>query len=267
MNLSQLKRVAKEDMRSTKPSVFIVSIIFLILTLVLSFLISNLSGYTQFNKNMTNLMTDTAFQKELTEAATDPNFQPSDRLMRQIDNLVPKVKPLGAVLALVISIMSGVLTAGYEGYCLTVSRHKPSRFSDIFSGFEHFGKVLLIIILQSIFVFLWSLLFIIPGIIALIRYSQSFMVMFDHPEYSALQCIRESKRLMRGHKGTFFVLILSFIGWYILDMFLQILIRVPVLQIYINPYVGITTAHFYNVISGWTPEQEEPIIEQEAGNE
>lgn len=258
MNLSQLKRVAKEDMHLTKPGVFIISIIFVILTLVLSFLVANLSGYSQFSKNMTNLMNDASFQKELESAALDPEYQPSERLFRQIDNLIPKVKPLGLTLALIITILSAVLKVGYEGYCLTVSRHEPSRFSDIFSGFEHFGKALLIIILQSVFIFLWSLLFIIPGIVAMLKYSQSFKIMFDHPEYSALQCIRESKRLMRGHKSTYFCLMLSFIGWYFADMLLQLAIRVPILQIYINPYVGITSAHFYNLISGWVPADEVP---------
>ena len=83
-------------------------------------------------------------------------------------------------------------------------------------GFSFAVKAIQLYILCMAFIFLWSMLFIIPGIIAAIRYSQSFFILADEPELSALDCIRKSKYMMFGIKGSYFVLQLSFIGWIIL---------------------------------------------------
>ncbi len=258
---SKIKYVAREDMRLTKPSVYVVAILLLILTLVISLLTSSLLGYTQMGKNIIALSRDASFLDEINRAASDPDYKPSEKLMRQIDGLMPRVKTSAKIIAVVLSIMAYILAVGYEGYCLNVSRHAASKYSDIFCAFEHFGKVLLIIILQFIFITLWSCLLIFPGIIAVFRYSQSFKVMFDHPEYSALQCITESKRIMRGKKFNYFCLRFSFIGWFILDALLSMFIPVSVLRIFIEPYVGVSSAHFYNLASGWTPPVETPEAE------
>ena len=74
-------------------------------------------------------------------------------------------------------------------------------------------------IVVSIFVFLWTLLLIIPGIIKSISYSQTFFVLKDHPEYSITEAITESKKIMQGYKWKYFLLNLSFIGWGILSLF------------------------------------------------
>ena len=71
---------------------------------------------------------------------------------------------------------------------------------------------------MGIQVFLWSLLFIIPGIIAVLRYSQAFFILAEDPSKGIMACINESKYYMNGNKGKFFCLSLSFIGWAILAM-------------------------------------------------
>ena len=89
------------------------------------------------------------------------------------------------------------------------------------------GKTILLQIVTTIFIFLWSLLLIVPGIIAAIRYSMAFYILADHPEYTVTQCINESKARMRGNCGKYFVMILSFIGWAFLASFAQELIIAP----------------------------------------
>ena len=102
-------------------------------------------------------------------------------------------------------------------------------------------------ILSGIFIFLWSLLLVVPGIIAAYRYRQAIYILIDHPEMSVLECISESKRLMKGHKWELFVLDLSFIGWMILS-------APPVLglfvSIYTTPYTGLTYALYYEALCG-----------------
>ena len=115
---------------------------------------------------------------------------------------------------------------------------------------------------MSIKIFLWSLLFVIPGIIASIRYSQAFYVMVDHPEYSANQCLEESKRLMMGNKGRYFYLTLTFIGWYLLatmpsaiftqvsgsgigNVIFIIILNIPAL--FVDAYINMAYTAFYEL--------------------
>ena len=143
---------------------------------------------------------------------------------------------------------------GYTLYCLYVSRSEENGgFSTLFSGFSQFWRVMCVAILQYVFVFLWSLLFIVPGIIKGMAYSQAYRIMMDNPDMSALDCITASKELMQGHKWDYFVLQLSFLGWSIVAAF-----TFGILLIWLQPYIETSNAGFYNDLCGWTPEAEEP---------
>ncbi|XID91971.1 DUF975 family protein [Paenibacillaceae bacterium WGS1546] len=89
----------------------------------------------------------------------------------------------------------------------------------LFSGFSDFFKPFLLYLLLIVFVSLWSLLFVIPGIIAAFRYSQAYYILIDNTGIGPLEAIRRSKAMMVGHKGRFFMLYLSFIGWALLGCF------------------------------------------------
>ena len=95
-------------------------------------------------------------------------------------------------------------------------RRQKVEITDIFLGFERFGKALGLFLFQALFIFLWALLLFVPGIIAAIRYSQAFFILADDPTKGIRQCMDESKAMMRGNKAKFFCLNLSFIGWAIL---------------------------------------------------
>ena len=113
-------------------------------------------------------------------------------------------------------VLDGPFQLGLAMVCLTYLRTRKPDGSLVFEGFGHFGKAFLLNLLILIKVFLWTLLFIIPGIVAAFKYSMAYYVMCDHPEFSASECIRESKRIMTGNKAKLFWLELSFIGWIIL---------------------------------------------------
>ena len=103
-----------------------------------------------------------------------------------------------------------------------------------------FFRVLWLGILEGLLIFLWSLLLVVPGIVAAYRYRQALYLLLDHPEKSAWQCLRESGALMSGHKWELFVLDLSFLGWAMLSAMFA-----PV-SIWLDPYRAITNAGFYN---------------------
>lgn len=134
--------------------------------------------------------------------------------------------------SLVLSVLSWLWSAGYVAFTLRLSRGQTVSFGDFLTGFRLVGKVVAVMLLQSIYVFLWSMLLVIPGIIASYRYRMALYVILDDPELSASQAIRISCRLTYGHKLELFLLDLSF-WWYILPM----LATAALVQMYIFGYL------------------------------
>ncbi len=91
------------------------------------------------------------------------------------------------------------------------------------------------------FVMLWCLLLIIPGIIAAYRYSQAIFIMVEDPDKGMMQCIRESKEMMAGHKMEYFILEISFFFWMLLGS-----VTCGLAYIYVYPYMTVTFANYYN---------------------
>ena len=158
-------------------------------------------------------------------------------------------------------IVGGAFMLGLYTLLLTFFRTKKVDNALVFEGFSHFGKAFLLQLLITVKTILWGLLFIIPGIVAVYRYSQAFYILADHPEYSITQCIEESKRLMCGNKGRLFYLNLTFIGWALLasipsgilaglaagGIVGSLLAGIPALFVYIYSYTANTA--FYELLT------------------
>jgi uncharacterized membrane protein len=142
---------------------------------------------------------------------------------------------------LAIILVTGALTYGLSSYFLVLSRGEMPSTETLFSGFSRLVETFLLCLLMGIFTFLWSLLLIVPGIIAGLRYSQAYYILRDNPGMSAIEAINRSKALMAGHKGRLFVLGLTFIGWYLLCM-----VTFGIGLLWFTPYVYTAQAHFYN---------------------
>ena len=125
---------------------------------------------------------------------------------------------LEGISAIYYWIIYGPACIGLYAYFMRLARRQNPNLRDCFEGFEDFGRSLVLGLLMIVKIFLWTLLFVIPGIIAAYRYSMAPLLMRDHPDWGATQCINESKRLMVGNKGSLFTLDLSFIGWLILSI-------------------------------------------------
>jgi uncharacterized membrane protein len=95
-------------------------------------------------------------------------------------------------------------------------------------------------LVKMLLIFLWSLLFIIPGIVKAIAYSQAEYIKAENPDIDIMDTLKESERLMKGHKMEYFVLCLSFIGWWFL-----VVITFFLAGIYVMPYYSTTKALFY----------------------
>lgn len=143
-----------------------------------------------------------------------------------------------SIITLVVSCLIGL---GYTSYFLKVSRGETPTFKELFSKTNLFVPFFLLSLLMGIFVTLWSLLLIVPGIIAGLSYSQASKIMLDNEKMDAMECLRKSKELMKGHKWEFFKLELSFIGWMLLG-----LLTCGILYFWLTPYMTVTECNYYN---------------------
>jgi uncharacterized membrane protein len=146
----------------------------------------------------------------------------------------------GGVISLLIS---GPLAVGVSLFSLSISRSKEAKLEQLFEGFKRFSRSLVAHLLMAAFTILWTLLFIVPGIIAAISYSQTFFILVDDETISASDAVKKSKKMMYGYKWKYFCLKLRFIGWGILSI-----LTLGVGLLWLVPYVQVTMAKFHDDI-------------------
>jgi uncharacterized membrane protein len=155
-------------------------------------------------------------------------------LLIGIPGSLPKI---GGIINL---ILGGPLAFGFSYYFLSFTRNSDPKFEDLFKGFSDFSRTIVAYLLMIVFIILWLLLLIVPGIIAAISYSMTFYILVDNPDMSAQEAIKRSKELMTGNKKRFFYLFGRFTGWFILCI-----VTAGIGFIWLIPYVSVSTAHFY----------------------
>ncbi len=149
-------------------------------------------------------------------------------------------------------ILYGPITIGVASYTLHLIRRteQKNKIEPLLDGFRgNVGTNILVGVLDILFVVLWSLLFVIPGIVKAISYSQAFYIALEHPEYDANTCITESRKMMNGRKWRYFCLQLSFIGWYIVG-----LLCFGIGAMWVEAYRQAANAEFYEDIKN------EPVL-------
>jgi uncharacterized membrane protein len=148
------------------------------------------------------------------------------------------IPPFGVAVVLLIG---GPFALGIAIFFLGLSRGEEVAIEHLFKGFNHFGTALVAYLLVAIFTSLWTLLFIVPGIIAGISYSQTFYIIADNPEIDAMDAISKSKKMMRGYKWKYFCLGLRFTGWALLCI-----LTLGIGLFWLMPYMQTSFAKFYD---------------------
>ena len=144
------------------------------------------------------------------------------------------------IIILVASLATSIFSFSYVAYLLEFVRTGKSTFNTIIECVKkNWLRILLVTILVGVFTFLWSLLFIIPGIIAALSYSMATYLIVD-TDLDANDAIKESKRMMKGYKWDYFVFGLSFIGWIML-----VPLTFGILYIWLLPYMYVSMAIYY----------------------
>lgn len=152
---------------------------------------------------------------------------------------------LGNILSIVASLAVMPIAMGYYLVYLDVAKGQDVVVRRLFDGFNYFGKVVILTILVGVFTCLWTLLFIVPGIIKSFSYSQAFFILAENPDMRPIDAITESRRMMDGHKWEYFVLSLSFILWILLCY-----VTCGIAMIYVMPYMTTTLVLFYLKLKG-----------------
>lgn len=161
---------------------------------------------------------------------------------------------LAIVFAVVYFILGSIISVGYAKFNLRmVDRAEPS-FRALFDYFPYWKTAIVSRLLQSIYILLWSLLLIIPGIIASYSYAMTEFILAEDPNLTASEAIARSKEMMCGNRWRLFCLQFSFIGWQILCVF-----TLGIGNLWLNPYIQTATAAFYREISG-TAVEVEPVL-------
>lgn len=155
-------------------------------------------------------------------------------------SLIPVVGSLAAAV-----IVTPAFSLSLVRVYLSLTAGAQPEAKDAFSGFDDFWAAFKVNILSGLFTFLWSLLFVIPGIIKSISYSMSMYILAENKGKGALECINESKAMTDGHKADLFVLSLSFIGWLLLGG-----ITLGIAYIWVTPYMAATYANAYKLLKG-----------------
>ena len=148
---------------------------------------------------------------------------------------------VSAIIGALFSIfVTNAITVGVSNYFIKNTYSKPS-FGDAFSGFKvKYGRYIGTLLLAGIKTVLWTLLFIIPGIIKSYEYAIIPYILADDPEISSKDAFKKAKEMMKGNKWRLFKLELSFFGWFILCV-----LTVGMGTFFLIPYVNAANAEFY----------------------
>ncbi len=146
---------------------------------------------------------------------------------------IPFVGPIVCILLLPVKY-------GFSILFLKRYRGEELNIGSLFDGFNDYGRILGTVLLQTVYTILWSLLFVVPGIIKYYSYAMTHYILLDQPELRYEAAIDQSMRLMSGNKMKLFLLDLSFIGWALLSM-----LTCGIGMFWLRPYVSTSRAAFY----------------------
>lgn len=239
----ELKRRAKGMLSTAKPSPVSVGIVYLLICVVFTLLSTRLLGASLTQNDIEQIMLH----------MQNGNY---DYAIEYMSDYLPPASSY--IIDAAIQIVTCIVSAGFTIFILNTVRGANACYENLLDGFGIFLRVLWLSILKWLFTLLWSMLLFVPGIIAAYSYRMALYILIDHPEMSAMECLRESKRMMKGHKMELFVLDLSFIGWSFLS---QLSVVGWFVSIFTTPYFALTYAQYYEILAGHTAgSYTEPIV-------
>jgi len=229
MNRAEVKAEAKSIMRNAKVSPYIVTLLVLAIVFVLNRITDLAEGGSLF------FSYGMAWRYlEILESG-DPYA------LEALVEAVPSQAGLSAFFSVLVSLVCIVLNGGYYIYCIGIRRGADMPYSSLADGLGVAGKLIWCGVQMAVKVFLWSLLFWIPGIVAAYRYRFAYYNILTDNSLSAGDAIRLSCQQTFGMKGQLFVLDLSFFGWMLLST-----LTLGLLNIWLTPYMTLCDLAYFD---------------------
>lgn len=260
-NRIEAKLTARVSMRQANPSPILVSLVYILLTGVLTAVVPRLLG------DPVSQMTEYLMM----------GYGPEEVFEYVVLGNVAGIALFGVV-SVLLDLYSTLMGFGFTSYALRMARNEQSGIGNLFDGFQKPLRVLWAGILMGFFECLWGLLGMLPGAAVLViglalgedafglvmagywlmlvgfliaslvvglRYRLTHYFILDDPDCTARQAIRRSKAAMRGWKMELFTLDLSFVGWVLLGA-----ITCGILMVWVGPYMAAVQANFYDAVTG-----------------
>ena len=199
---------------------------------ILVFLVAGLMGGTGSNFSW-NFNSDSILKME----ETYPQFWP------MVEALLPTLLAIATpilLLSLVCFVIGGAIEMGLCLYSLDMVDSRETSFSRLFACMNRIVKGLVMRILVSLAIALGFALFVVPGILLEYGLRQVPYILAENPDMGVVEAMKQSWRMMKGHKWKLFCLDISFLGWLILCVF-----TAGILSLWITPYMGVAQAAFY----------------------
>lgn len=159
-------------------------------------------------------------------------------------------------------LLQSVITIAVYNVYINAYAGKKYEVSDMLIGVtDELTNRICLSVLKQLYISLWSLLFVIPGIVKTYSYFLAEFISRKEPKLSATECITKSREIMDGHKWDLFVFQLSFIGWHLLAI-----CTFGILYIWLAPYIMQSTIiyvdkNIYKLLDEPQQEENSEIVE------
>ena len=202
------------------------------------------TGMNETNGNGTSAVSELQIaiaENQFREAMQDPAFRSA--LVEVLASISVLLFTVWLICTCLRLLVFNPIEVGCRGF-FTRNTEAPAGLDQVKTGFQTYGRTVGAMFLRDLFLFLWSLLCIVPGMIKRYSYRMVPYILADDPTIGARDAITLSRQMMNGHKWNTFVLDLSFIGWDLLSILTMGLLGV----FYVNPYQFSTDAELYQVL-------------------
>ena len=190
-------------------------------------------GYTSIMMQDTLGTASFSSLSDAMEMVQDPDFQAAQRTTNGVSSLT---------FLLEIFLLLPLEVAFLNIFRKLLVNGDTNMVGNLFN-FSNYWKKIGGMLLMGILTFLWSLLFIIPGIIKAFSYAMTPFILDENPELGASEAIHRSRMMMKNHKFDLFWLYLSFIGWFLLCC-----ITCGIGFLWLTPYIDTAKAAFYEEV-------------------
>lgn len=232
MSISQLKTNARSILKTTYWMYLLACLILTVINSCGSYLASMVQSIGAGSIDYTDYY----------EYISEGDYQSAiDELQRISSYSNPVASLLSYAVTIAFSIfVLNIIAVGFRKFFLKARFTRKGDIGDMFSTFSNYGPIMKTMFFYDLYIYLWSLLFLIPGIIKTYSYYMVPYILAENPNIGTDRAFEISKRTMDGEKGKAFVMQLSFIGWYLLG-----LLACCIGVIFVTPYATATSAEFY----------------------